>query len=217
MTTESFTPVSFSFDPLEQPPDLSIPVADRLRQAEEILSSARTEADEIRRQAFEQGLQEGLQEGQRMGREEALAHVEPASAALREATSQLQTTIDQLAEQMETAAIDLALRIADQALGAALEVNPERVLDATRGALRRLVERGRVLVLVNPDDLELVRAGIADVVGELGGIDHCEVQAERRVARGGAIVQTEEGEVDATLQTKLARAREAIEHELNDR
>jgi flagellar assembly protein FliH len=217
MTTESFTPVSFSFDPLEQPPDLSIPVADRLRQAEEILSSARTEADEIRRQAFEQGLQEGLQEGQRTGREEALAHVEPASAALREAASQLQTTIDQLAEQMESAAIDLALRIADQALGAALEVNPERVLDATRGALRRLVERGRVLVLVNPDDLELVRAGIADVVGELGGIDHCEVQAERRVARGGAIVQTEEGEVDATLQTKLARAREAIEHELNDR
>jgi flagellar biosynthesis/type III secretory pathway protein FliH len=216
-TTESFTPVSFSFDPLEQPPDLSIPVADRLAQAEEILAAARAEAEEIRRQAHEQGLLEGRQEGQRMGREEALAALEPASTALGAATLQLQDTIATLAEQTEGAAIDLGLRIAEQALGAALEIEPRRVLDVTKGALRRLVERGRVLVLVNPDDLDLVRAGIGQIVGELGGIDHCEVQAERRVARGGAIVQTEEGEVDAMLQTKLARAREAIAHELNDR
>ena len=40
------------------------------------------------------------------------------------------------------------------------------------------------------------------------------MQAERRVARGGAIVRTVEGEVDATLATKLARAREAVEDEL---
>jgi flagellar assembly protein FliH len=216
-STETFTPVSFSFDPLEQPPDLSIPVADRLAQAEEILAGARAEADGIRQQAYESGLQEGLQEGQRMGREEALAHLEPASAALREAVLQFQDMTEALTGKTEGAAIELGLRIADQALGAALEVNPERVLDVTKGALRRLVERGRVLVLVNPDDLDLVRAGIAAIVGELGGIDHCEVQAERRVARGGAIVQTEEGEVDATLATKLARARETIEHELNDR
>jgi flagellar assembly protein FliH len=214
---ETFTPVSFSFDPLEQPPDLTIPVADRLAQAEEILAGARAEADEIRRQAYEHGLQEGRQEGQRTGREEALAHLEPAATALRAATLQLQDTIATLAEQTEGAAIELGLRIAEQALGASLQVSPELVLDVTKGALRRLVERGRVLVLVNPDDLDLVRGGIGAIVGELGGIDHCEVQAERRVARGGAIVQTEEGEVDATLATKLARAREAIEHELNDR
>ena len=51
-------------------------------------------------------------------------------------------------------------------------------------------------------------------MGELGGIEHCEVQAERRVRPGGAIVRTSEGEVDATLETKLARAREVLEHEL---
>ena len=40
------------------------------------------------------------------------------------------------------------------------------------------------------------------------------MQAERRVTRGGAIVRTAEGEVDATLETKLARAREVLEDEL---
>ena len=37
------------------------------------------------------------------------------------------------------------------------------------------------------------------------------MQAERRVARGGAIVRTPDGEVDARVETKLERAREVVE------
>ena len=88
------------------------------------------------------------------------------------------------------------------------------MLDSVTGALRGIVERERVTVLVNPDDLEIVREAMDNLKASLGGIEHCEVQAERRVRPGGAIVRTSEGEVDATLETKLARAREVLEHEL---
>ncbi|HEU4703285.1 MAG TPA: FliH/SctL family protein, partial [Conexibacter sp.] len=82
------------------------------------------------------------------------------------------------------------------------------------GALRRLSERRRVTVLVHPDDLELVRAAAESFASELGGIEHCEVQAERRLARGGAVVRTDEGQVDASIETQLARARELVAAEL---
>ena len=130
------------------------------------------------------------------------------------AAQQLQALRADAAASVEAEAVELALRIAEQAIGAALAVDRERVVDVVRGALRRLVERDRVLIFVNPDDLEVVREHTARLVGELGGIEHCEVQAERRVRPGGAIVRTAEGEVDATLETKLARAREVLEHEL---
>jgi flagellar assembly protein FliH len=61
-------------------------------------------------------------------------------------------------------------------------------------------------VLVNPDDLELVRDAMGGVVSALGGIEHCEVQAERRVGRGGAVVRTPDGDVDARVESQ-ARAR----------
>ena len=38
---------------------------------------------------------------------------------------------------------------------------------------------------------------------ELGGIEHCGVQTDRRVGRGGAIVRTEAGEIDATIEAQL--------------
>jgi flagellar biosynthesis/type III secretory pathway protein FliH len=52
---------------------------------------------------------------------------------------------------------------------------------------------------------------MGDVTAALGGIEHCEVQAERRVGRGGAVVRTPDGDVDARAEAKLERAREVVE------
>ena len=199
--------MEFTYAPLEAPADLAVTAAERTREAHDILALAQQEAGAIRAQAHAEGFE--------AGRQEALVAAAPAAEALAEAARQLGAETEALAERTEHGAVELALRIAEQALGAALAVEPERVLDVVRGALRRLVERERVLLLVNPEDLDLVRERVGGLVGELGGIEHCEVQAERRVPRGGAVVRTEEGEVDATLATKLQRAREVLEHELS--
>ena len=53
--------------------------------------------------------------------------------------------------------------------------------------------------------------GVRDYITQLGGIESCDVQSERRVSRGGAVVRTAQGEVDATLETKIARAREVLD------
>ena len=157
---------------------------------------------------------EGFNEGYTAGAADARSSVEPAAAALNAAAAELQALRADVADRAERAAVELALRIAEQAMQAALAVDPVRVLDAVRGALRRLIERDRVLVLVHPDDLDVVREHADALVAELGGIEHCGVEADRRVSRGGAIVRTGEGEVDATLETKLGRAREVVEQEL---
>ena len=173
---------------------------------EQPASGAAPTLDAIREQAYEEGFSAGIAQAQ--------SALDGPAAALAGAAEQLQALRADAAASVEADAVDLALRIAEQAVGAAITADPELVVEAVRGALRRLVERDRVLILVNPDDLELVREHVARLVGELGGIEHCEVQAERRVRPGGAIVRTSEGEVDATLETKLARAREVLEHEL---
>jgi flagellar assembly protein FliH len=162
--------------------------------------------ESVRQEAFDEGFAAGVAHAQ--------TQLEGPASAMAAAASQLQAMRGDAAASVEPAAVELALRIAEQALGAWLVVDRNVVVEVVRGALRRLVERDRVLILVNPDDLEVVRDHATRLVGELGGIEHCEVQAERRVRPGGAIVRTAEGEVDATLETKLARAREVLEHEL---
>ncbi len=68
---------------------------------------------------------------------------------------------------------------------------------------------------MDPADLQAVSAPRSpSCEAQVGGIEHCDVQADRRVGRGGAIVRTLESEVDATVDTQLERAREVIQAEL---
>jgi flagellar assembly protein FliH len=204
------TSAEFSFEALEAPAIVAAPAGsdgggpDAVMAA---LAEAEAQADAMRVAAREEGLREG--------REEALATLTPALEALNQAVEAMQMEQIARAERLEVHAVDLALFLAEKVLGGALAVEPGLVVEAVRGALRGMVERERVTVLVHPDDLELVRDAMDDVRGSLGGIEHCEVQAERRVSRGGAIVRTPDGDIDARVETKLVRAREVVEAALS--
>jgi flagellar assembly protein FliH len=185
----------------------SAPSAPSAHSVLEAAAHAEAEAESARAAAREEGYADGLA----AGRAEALAALGPAAAALEEALAGSRQDAAANTERLEAQAVDLALYIAEKVVGGAVAVEPARVLEAVRGALRSLVERERVTVLVHPDDLELVTESIGEIRASLGGIEHCDVQAERRVGRGGAVVRTPEGDVDARLETKLVWAREVVE------
>ena len=205
------TPTEFSFEALEAPVELAPPgtsaahaEADAVMAA---LARAESDAESLRVAARAEGLQEG--------REEALAALAPGVEALSQAVEAVKADQYARAERLEAHAVDLALFLAEKVIGGALAVERERVVEAVRGALRGIVERERITILVHPEDLELVRDAMDGICATLGGIEHTEVQAERRVSRGGAVVRTPDGDVDARVETKLQRAREVVEAALS--
>jgi flagellar assembly protein FliH len=199
------TTADFSFETLEAPPPVVVaPVAETGADAVmAAVAEAEAQAAAMRVAARAEGLREG--------REEALAALAPALESLTQALEGVQSDQYNRAARLESHAVDLALFLAEKIIGGALAVQPDLVIESVRGALRGIVERERVTILVHPEDLELVRDAIDDLRASLGGIEHCEVQAERRVSRGGAVVRTPDGDVDARVETKLQRAREVVE------
>ncbi|HEY3760032.1 MAG TPA: FliH/SctL family protein [Solirubrobacteraceae bacterium] len=175
-----------------------------------ILAEATAEADEIRELARVQGHEEGRAQGHADG----VAETRAAAQALHEALAALAGRTEELAQAVEHDAVELALALAAKIVAGTIEVEPERVLDTVAGALRRIADRRRIAVLVDPADLEVVSGALAELQARAGGIELCEIQADRRVGRGGAIVRTVESEVDASVATQLERAREVIRAEL---
>jgi flagellar assembly protein FliH len=198
------SPTEFSFEALEAPlPAASYDDGPARDPVVGILARAEAEAEMVRAAAHSEGYE--------AGRAEALAALSPALEALQTAVVAAREERIAAADQLEVHSVELALFLAEKIVGGALAVEPSRVVEAVRGALRGIVERERVTVLVHPEDLELVREAMDEMRATLGGIEHCEVQAERRVGRGGAIVRTQDGDVDARVETKLQRAREVVE------
>ena len=84
------------------------------------------------------------------------------------------------------------------------------MLDVVGGALLRTSTRHRLVIEVNPEDLELVSGSAEGLAARLGGVQRLDVVAERRVERGGCIVRTEEGEIDARIGSQLERLGELM-------
>jgi flagellar assembly protein FliH len=179
-------------------------------KARRLVAAAEAEADRVRDEARAAGHAEGLA----AGRAEALAELTPSVAAAQQADPAVRALEADYSDRVEGAAVELALLVAERVVAGAIAVAPERLLDTVRGALRTIIERERVTLLVHPEDLDLMRSAVADVAGALGGIEHFEVQEERRVGRGGAVLRTALGEVDARIETKLGRVRAVVEQEL---
>ena len=188
-------PETFEFGALEAPPHLVIEPG----TAEERL---RAIAAETRRRAREEGLAEGLAE--------ARALVAPALEAVAEAERQIRAREEDFLRAAERSAVELALAIAEKIVGGTVSARPETVLDVVGGALLRTAARHRLVIEVNPEDLELVSESADGLAARLGGVQRLDVVAERRIERGGCIVRTEEGEIDARIGSQLERLAELM-------
>lgn len=185
-------------------PELVAPMPVAALAAEEVAERLRDAEAERLEAAREEGRAEGLVAGR--------AEIAPAVEALAAAVRALGEERTAAAELAEGAAAQLSLQIAEKVVGAALEVKPELVLDAIRGALRRLAEPQESVLLVNPEDVELVREAVAELAAEHGAA--LSVRAERRVGRGECMVRTQAGEIDARVATQLERAAAIVSAEL---
>jgi flagellar assembly protein FliH len=202
-------PEPFSFPVLESDGPV-VTVGTPVARAEEVLREAQVAAKRIAAQAEA----EGHERGYALGLEEGSAAVATARQALEDSVGGVLELRAQFLEQAEARAVELALLLAEKIVGAALGVQPELVLEVVRGALRRAVERDHLVIEVHPGDLEIVRAEVGEVAARLGGVGQLEVVAEQRVAPGGCVVRTAEGEIDARIETQLERAEELLREAL---
>lgn len=206
MSTESAaaTIAAYTFRQLEAP-------AGSVRDVADVLSAAYADAEQIRRQAYA----EGEAEGRAAGMAAVRAELEPSLLAIHDAAQAVDALRDEIVSELEHDAVALALRLAEQIVAGAIEVSPERIIDIAGVALRRIRDRRHVTLVVNPADLELMSSSVSRLQSQLGGIEHLSVQSDRRVARGGVLARTDEGEIDAAIETQLARAREIVAAELS--
>jgi flagellar assembly protein FliH len=198
------TAVSYAFEQLEpsEPQPRDAPAR--------ALAQAHLEAEQIR----ELARSEGYAEGRSAGHEQGAAEIALAARTFGEARDGIESLRVELVQAIEDDAIQLGMQLAEKILGGSRQLPSERILEAIQGALQRVTDRRKIAVLVNPAELEAVSSAVSELAGPASGVEQCDIQPDERVERGGAIVRTAEGEVDASVETQLERAREVVEASL---
>ena len=135
---------------------------------------------------------EGYAEGVAAGRVEG----EQACGRMKQLAESFGNTLDNFDFRLADMVLELALDVARQVVAGELAVRPERILDVVNLALKQMAETSReARLLLNPDDAALVRPHLDQVLDK----NRLRIVEDVRIVRGGCLIETAQGDLDATL------------------
>jgi flagellar biosynthesis/type III secretory pathway protein FliH len=159
-----------------------------------------------RLQGFNHGYEQGYAEGMAAAEQSMRGMLEQLGALIAN-VHENHSTFFRAAERQ---VVDLALQIAQKVVEREVENMPDLAVNVIRSALDEMDARTAVRVRVSPSDDELLRRRWPTVVPPGLSPDSIELVADERVQSGGAIIETNQGLVDAQLETKLAQLGNAL-------
>lgn len=180
-------------------------VAEAKKTRDRILSGA---AEAGHATGYAEGVARGVAEGRERGRVEARAEAAERLAKLeaswRAALEEFAIRRESLMGEFEQLGLDLAILIGQRVARRAIEVDRGAVTRQV-AAILELASRGTRLVLsVNPLDLELVRQALPGLLSGLAGGTHAEVVGDPSVDAGSCVGRSEGGGVlDARVSTLI--------------
>lgn len=170
-------------------------IAEAEARAEHLLDEARSQVQTIRDHAYQEG------------REEALAeYTKKTVAALQ--------SFDAFRAEIEPEYVALVRACVEKILGQELKLNPDAVVGIVRATLRDATQQREINVRVHPADVDILRKNQRRLLDMLARAGNIEIREDEAVRRGGCIVVTEQGTIDATLDRQLAAIEEALRDEL---
>jgi flagellar assembly protein FliH len=121
----------------------------------------------------------------------------------------LKQMLPKMVLETESALIQLALEAAKKMV-AGLKINEKTVEAVVREALKQVQDMSEISIRLHPEDLALLRQHQSPLLEGLPETGPLRFVASTEVTRGGCIVQTRFGLVDAQRETKLEQLRKAV-------
>ncbi len=205
---------------LQQQADLV--VAKARRDAAEIIAAARQEAAAIVAAAGERGYHDGMERGLVEGREEgaAAARTEVGAAheeRLSEIAAAWTATLERWEQRFASMLLDaredvltFAFAMARKIVLRTPEVDPTVVRAQLAETLSLLCRPSEVTIEVHPDDRPLVDESLPALLEYIAKCEHAHVRESTAITRGGCIVRTAHGAIDATLEKQIDRIAETL-------
>ena len=171
-------------------------------EAEAMVMAARQEADMIRSTAHQAGLESARHESDK----------ERAELAERVAQTieDIQRQTDEFWVAIEPELLKLAVEIARKVVHKEITESQEIILNMVKIALYQIKDRHSLKIRVNPADYDLLREHKEEIMSSCDGMRSLEIIDDRRVEQGGCLIESDNGNLDARIETQLREVERAL-------
>ncbi|MBO4320219.1 MAG: flagellar assembly protein FliH [Treponema sp.] len=174
-------------------------VAKAKAEAEQILKSAHDEEQRIFDKAQKDGYDKGHEEGYQVGNQEAERLVERLHKMIEAVQDKRQDILNQTEGQI----VDLVLLMTRKVVKIMSDNQKSVIMANVVQALKKVKGRGDVILRVNMADVKLTTEHTKDFISQVENIRNVSVVEDSSVDRGGCIIETDFGAIDARISSQL--------------
>ncbi|MBO4533732.1 MAG: flagellar assembly protein FliH [Treponema sp.] len=168
-------------------------------EASQIVSDAEAERDRLRNEAETTGYDKGHQEGYDKG----VAEVDRLIDRMHTILEQVMKRREEILADTESQIVELVILMARKVIKILSENQKNVVMANTMAALKKVKTRGEVTLRVNLEDVKLTTANAQEFINHVENIQGITVLEDSTVERGGCIVETDFGAIDARISSQL--------------
>ncbi|OQX29019.1 MAG: hypothetical protein B0D92_05975 [Spirochaeta sp. LUC14_002_19_P3] len=179
-------------------------------RAEEDARQIIEEAEANRDRVYEEAREEARTEGRKIGWDDGNAEVERLTERIHGIINAMIEKRREIIEDVETELIELVLLIARKVVKVISENQKNIVIHNIVQALKKLKSRGDVAIRVNLSDLNMASEHIKDFIQLVEHVKSISVLEDSSVDKGGAVIETDFGEIDARIHNQLREIEDKI-------
>jgi flagellar assembly protein FliH len=161
------------------------------------------------REREEAAYQKGRREGELTSNQQLVLQRNEMAELQKGVLNSLQQILPQVIQDAESALIQLALESAQKVI-AGLPIDVSLVEAVVREALRQVEDTAEIVVQLHPDDLALLRKHESVLLEGLPETGPIRFTNSPDTTRGGCIVQTRFGIIDARRETKFEQLHKTL-------
>ncbi|WP_215537070.1 flagellar assembly protein FliH [Borreliella bavariensis] len=210
-------------------------------KANEVLETAKQEADLLQREAiykkesieaesnteierlareYEEKLKRDLEIATAKGREEGYSKgyesgFEDFDKVMRKLHSIIASLIAERKNILESSSgqiVSLVMQIAIKVIKRITDSQKDIVLENVNEVLKRVKDKTQITIRVNLDDLDIVRHKKSDFISRFDIIETLEIIEDPNIGKGGCIIETNFGEIDARISSQLDKIEEKFKN-----
>jgi len=166
------------------------------RETEAMVAKAEAEKKRIEDEAYQKGFTRGEAEGLKAAEKAFADKMKEAAHLIRSVENER----DLVHRQYEKDLLSLIKIMVERLVGHEVSVNHLVIVDCLRQAMKYVVEDSMVKVHLHSDDFQYIKEMSLEDPSLLQGARRIELIEDPAVDRGGCLLQTDFGEIDATLE-----------------
>jgi flagellar assembly protein FliH len=181
-------------------------ISDANMKATEIENGVRKNLETERKEARDKGREEGKEDGYIEGKAEVDRLIERTQLILERA----QDKRGEILSETEKEIVDLVLLISRKVIKIISEHQRSVIISNVTEALRKVKAKGSVVIRVNIADLKLAVEHKQEFIKMMEGTKSIQILEDSSVDKGGCIIETDFGEIDARISSQLAELESKI-------